>query len=166
MSGFVIQPFEERHWPGCWSVIAPVLARADTYPYPANTSEASVRQLWLDGKAGIFVALDEATGDVLGTYYIKANQPGRGAHVCNCGYMVAASARGRGIATAMCEHSQQWALENGFRAMQFNFVVASNTGAVRLWQQLGFAIVGTLPGAFDHPVDGFTDAHVMFKSLV
>lgn len=107
----------------------------------------------------------EEDGLILGTYYIKTNQQGPGSHVCNCGYMVGSAARGRGLATAMCEHSQRVAVEMGYKAMQFNFVAASNEGAVRLWQKLGFEIAGRLPGAFDHPARGYVDALVMYKWL-
>ena len=110
-----------------------------------------------------FVAEDE--GELLGTYYIKTNQQGPGSHVCNCGYMVSSAARGRGIATAMCQHSQIVAIELGYQAMQFNFVASTNEGAVRLWRKLGFEIVGRLPGAFKHPSIGYVDALVMYKWL-
>ena len=110
-----------------------------------------------------WVAVDE--GQVVGTYYIKANQAGGGAHVCNCGYMVAEAAQGQGIARMMCEHSQVRAVELGFRAMQFNFVLATNVGAIGLWRKLGFDEVGRLPEAFEHPDNGYVDALVMFKAL-
>lgn len=106
-------------------------------------------------------------GTILGTYVLKPNQPGLGSHVCNCGYVVAPAGRGRGIGAALCEHSQGAARALGFRSMQFNFVVSTNTGAVHLWQKMGFQIVGTLPGAFRHKdkVQGEVDAYVMFKRL-
>ena len=107
----------------------------------------------------------EEGGEILGTYFIKTNHEGPGAHVCNCGYMVSSNARGKGLATSMCEHSQEQALVLGYKAMQFNFVASSNEGAVRLWNKLGFEIVGTLPKAFEHPNLGLVDAHVMFKWL-
>ena len=103
---------------------------------------------------------------MLGTYYIKTNQAGPGNHVCNCGYMVASAARGKGLATMMCEHSQQIALELGYKAMQYNFVVANNEGALRLWHKLGFTTVGVLPKAFNHPSKGLVDALVMYKWLL
>ena len=111
----------------------------------------------------IYVAENRA--EIIGTYYIKSNQVGSGSHVCNCGYMVPSTARGRGIATAMCRHSQQAALELGYKAMQFNLVVSSNEAAIHLWQKLGFAIVGRLPKAFKHPSQGYIDALVMYKWL-
>src|SRR5690606_26260137 len=102
---------------------------------------------------------------ILGTYFIKNNQDGPGDHVCNCGYMVASAARGRGLATAMCEHSQRIARQLGYLAMQFNLVVSTNERAVQLWSRLGFATVGRLPRAFRHPTLGFVDALVMYKWL-
>jgi len=112
-----------------------------------------------------FIAEDE-DGNVLGTYYIKPNQPALGAHVCNCGYITAESARNRGIASEMCRHSQNEAILRGFRAMQYNLVVSTNKSAVRLWQKHGFEVIGTLPNAFRHPRLGFVDAYVMYKQLV
>ena len=96
---------------------------------------------------------------------MKINQAGPGNHVCNCGYMVSHLARGKGLATSMCEHSQEVARELGYKAMQFNFVASSNEGAVRLWDKLGFRTVGRLPNAFNHPVKGYVDALVMYKWL-
>jgi len=107
----------------------------------------------------------EEQGAILGTYFLRANQRGGGAHVANCGYVTATAAEGRGIARAMCRHSLERAKERGFRAMQFNFVVSSNTRAVELWKGLGFEVVGCLPGAFEHPDLGFVDALVMYKQI-
>jgi RimJ/RimL family protein N-acetyltransferase len=158
-----IRRYADPDWPAVWSILQPTFAAGDTYAYPPETSEAQARTLWAEAPLATYVA--RVGGRISGTYYLKPNQPGLGAHVCNCGYVVAADARGRGIAAAMCEHSQREALALGFRAMQFNLVVATNTGAVRLWQRLGFAIVGTLPGAFRHRRLGDVDAHVMYKVL-
>jgi ribosomal protein S18 acetylase RimI-like enzyme len=107
----------------------------------------------------------EEDGQVLGTYFLRANQRGGGSHVANCGYVTAAHASGRGIARAMCEHSLDHACARGFRALQFNFVVSTNERAVQLWESLGFEIVGRLPGAFLHPTLGYVDALVMFREL-
>jgi ribosomal protein S18 acetylase RimI-like enzyme len=111
-----------------------------------------------------YVAADESD-DILGTYYIKPNQAALGAHVCNCGYIVAPDARNKGVASAMCRHSQAEALALGFRAMQYNLVVSSNEGAVRLWKSHDFELIGTLPEAFRHPQLGYVDAYVMYKIL-
>ena len=102
---------------------------------------------------------------MLGTYFLRANQQGGGAHVANCGYVTASAAQGRGIARAMCLHSLDRAKDRGFRAMQFNFVVSTNERAVKLWAALGFETVGRLPRAFEHPERGFVDALVMYREL-
>ncbi|WP_304641092.1 GNAT family N-acetyltransferase [Pseudomonas sp.] len=159
-----IRAFEAADWPSVWDILRPVFRAGETYSYAPDISEADARKAWIDAPAQTFVALDEQ-GELLGTYFIKPNQPGLGAHVCNCGYVVAERARGRGLASAMCEHSQRIAPQMGFRAMQYNLVVSTNEGAVRLWQKLGFTVVGQLPGAFRHPVHGYVDALVMYKLL-
>jgi ribosomal protein S18 acetylase RimI-like enzyme len=146
-----------------WPIFQEIVSAGETYAYPRDTTKTEGKQLWLDNPRRTFVA--EQDGDILGTYYIKTNQPGPGSHVCNCGYMVPAKARGRGIATAMCLHSQKVAVELGYQAMQFNFVASSNEGAVRLWHKLGFETVGRLPKAFWHPTKGYVDALVMYKWL-
>jgi GNAT superfamily N-acetyltransferase len=118
---------------------------------------------WLAPDHAVFVA--DQDGAVLGTYYLRANQAGGGDHVANCGYMTAAQARGRGVAGAMALHSFDEARRRGFTAMQFNFVVAANEPAVRLWLSLGFTEVGRLPQAFRHPRLGLVDALVMYRML-
>ena len=159
-----IRQYAPGDWPALWAIMEPVFRAGETYAYDPAITEAEAQRVWIELPAAIYVAVDEA-GMLLGTYYIKPNQPGLGAHVCNCGYIVAAAARGQGIASRLCEHSQDEARRLGFRAMQFNLVVSTNTGAVRLWQTLGFPIVGTLPGAFNHPRLGYVDAYVMYKQL-
>jgi ribosomal protein S18 acetylase RimI-like enzyme len=154
----------DADWPALWAVLEPTFRRGDTYTYPPDVSEDTARHSWTKVPTLTFVACNEE-GTVLGTYVIRPNQPGQGAHVSNCGYVVSEAARGLGVASALCEHSQQQALRMGFLAMQFNFVVSTNERAVRLWQRMGFAIVGTLPGAFRHPQHGFVDAFVMYKQL-
>lgn len=159
-----IRPFEPADWPSVWALLHATLATGEQYAFAPDTPEADMRRAWIELPLVTYVA-SSGTGAVLGTYYLKPNQPGLGSHVCNCGYLVAAEARGQGIASAMCRHSQTEALARGFRAMQFNLVVSTNAGAVRLWQKLGFRIVGTLPGAFHHAKLGDVDAYVMFKRL-
>jgi len=159
-----IRPFQEADWPALWGILEPVFRAGDTYSFAADIAEAEARRVWIDVPSSTFVA-ESNEGQILGTYYIKPNQPGQGAHVCNGGYVVGATARGRGVASLMCEHSQEVALEQGFRAMQYNLVVSTNEGAVRLWKKHGFEIVGTLPGAFCHPEHGDVDAYVMYKRL-
>jgi GNAT superfamily N-acetyltransferase len=159
-----IRHFEEQDWPQLWPILQATFASGDTYAFAPDSSEADIYQAWVKLPLTTYVASD-IQGRLLGTYVLKANQPGLGNHVCNCGYVVALAAQGQGVASQMCEHSQQEALAQGFRAMQFNLVVATNKRAVDLWQHLGFDIVGTLPGAFQHQKLGFVDAFVMFKTL-
>lgn len=159
-----LRRFETRDWPRVWAVLEPIFRRGDAYAYPADISEVEVRAFWVERPLESWVAAD-ANDDILGAYFIRANQAGGGSHVCNCGYAVADRARGRGVAALMCEHSQQVAKRLGFRAMQFNFVISSNEAAVHLWKKLGFETVGTLPEAFRHPSLGYVDAFVMFKRL-
>lgn len=150
-------------WDKIWPIFNQVVSAGDTYGFATDTTKAQAEKIWLDAPRKTFVC--EEKGEILASYYLKTNNAGPGQHVCNCGYMVSSSARGKGLATAMCEHSQHVAVELGYQAMQFNFVAASNEGAVRLWQKLGFDIVGRLPGAFNHPSMGYVDALVMFKQL-
>jgi L-amino acid N-acyltransferase YncA len=144
-------------------IIMPTIREGSTYALDPNLPEAEALAYWLGADRETFVAVDE--GVIVGTYYIRPNQAGGGRHVSNCGYMTSAAATGRGVAGQMCEHSLQHARASGFRAMQFNFVVSTNDRAVRLWQSLGFGIVGRLPGAFNHPQEGFVDAFVMYQML-
>ena len=139
------------------------MSAGETYAYPRETPKEEAKRLWLDLPRKTFVVEEE--GEILGTYYIKSNQLGAGSHVCNCGYMVSSTARGKGLGTIMCEHSQQIAIELGYKAMQFNCVVTSNQGAIRLWHKLGFETVGRLPKAFEHPSIGYVDTLVMYKWL-
>jgi L-amino acid N-acyltransferase YncA len=150
-------------WPAIWAMFREVTAAGDAFAYDADTPEAVARKLWAEPPAVAFVAEDG--GAVVGTYYVRPNQPGRGAHVANAGYMVAPSHRGRGLASLMCGHPVETARRLGYRAMQFNFVVASNAAAVRAWERHGFAVVGRLPGAFRHAELGHVDALVMFREL-
>lgn len=146
-----------------WRILEPVFRAGETYTISRNIAQDEAIDYWFAAGNQVFVAEDD--GNILGTYYLRANQRGGGSHVCNCGYMTAAHATGRGIARAMCLHSKEQAKESGFRAMQFNFVVSTNERAVALWQRLGFEVVGRLPLAFEHPSRGFVDALVMFATL-
>lgn len=159
----LIREAKEKDWLLIWPIFQDIVEAGETYGYERATTFEQGRQIWLDSPFKTYVA--EEKGEILGTYYIKSNQAGPGSHVCNCGYMVAPAARGRGMATIMCEHSQKLALEFGYKTMQFNFVALSNTSAIRLWHKLGFITVGRLPNAFNHPTHGLIDALVMFKTL-
>ena len=144
-------------------IVIPIFRQGSTNTIDPDISEADALAYWLSPDKETFVAEDD--GAIVGTYYMRANQAGGGRHVCNCGYMTKASAIGRGIARAMCLHSLAHARSREYQAMQFNFVVSTNERAVRLWQSLGFEIVGRLPGAFRHPTHGFVDALVMYQTL-
>ena len=146
-----------------WGILEPMIRAGETYTLPREMSKEEALSYWFAAEKETFVW--EENGAILGTYFLKANQQGGGAHVANCGYVTAVAAQGRGIARAMCLHSLGRAKERGFRAMQFNFVVSTNERAVKLWQSLGFEIVGRLPGTFEHPERGFVDALVMYSKL-
>ncbi len=160
-----IRPIAEVDWTGIWRIIEPVFRAGETYAFSPEITEEEARAVWIEAPSATFVAVDEEN-QIVGTYFIKPNQPALGAHVCNCGYIVAEKARNKGIASRMCRHSQEEALSRKFRAMQYNLVVTSNTIAIRLWKKHGFAIIGTLPKAFNHQQLGLTDALVMYKLLV
>lgn len=161
----IIRRFEPADWEQVWPILKATFESGDTYAFAPDSTEAEIHRAWVEAPQETFVAVSD-NGQVLGTYFLKPNQPGLGAHVCNCGYVVTGPARGQGIAAQMCEHSQAEARAAGFRAMQFNLVVATNEGAVRLWERLGFAIVGVLPEAFNHREKGYVDAYVIYKRLV
>jgi ribosomal protein S18 acetylase RimI-like enzyme len=146
-----------------WPIFHEIVWAGETYAFSQDTTKEEAARLWMQIPCKTYIAEDE--GQILGTYYIKTNHAGPGSHVCNCGYMVSPKARGKGLATSMCEHSQKIAIELGYKAMQFNIVATSNEGAVRLWNKLGFDTVGRLPMAFNHPTQGFVDALVMYKWL-
>jgi ribosomal protein S18 acetylase RimI-like enzyme len=146
-----------------WAILAPVIRAGETYTLPRDWSKEQSLTFWFSPGHTVFVT--EEDGQILGTYFLKANQLGGGSHVANCGYVTAVWASGRGVARAMCAHSLEYAQNAGFRAMQFNFVLSSNERAVRLWQSFGFEIVGRLPDAFLHPSLGYVEAFVMYRSL-
>jgi L-amino acid N-acyltransferase YncA len=146
-----------------WEIFRSVVAPGDTYAFDPATSREEGLAYWFSPGAHTYVA--EKDGRIVGTYILKPNQPALGSHVANAGFMVSPSARGLGVGRSMGEHCLIEAHRLGFRAMQFNFVVSTNAPAVRLWQQLGFEIVGTLPGAFRHSQRGMVDAYVMFRKL-
>lgn len=158
-----IRPMTDVDFNAFWPIFRAIIRAGDTYAFDPEMDREAAHRLWCRLPTETWVAEDE--GQVLASYYIKPNAAGPGDHVCNCGYMVGEQARGRGLARALCEHSQQRARALGFRAMQFNSVVATNTVAVALWEKLGFERVGTLPKAFCHPDRGLVDCYVMYKWL-
>jgi ribosomal protein S18 acetylase RimI-like enzyme len=146
-----------------WAMLEPVIRAGEEYALPREMTRADALGYWFSSGNWVFVA--EEDGAIVGSYYLRANQRGGGAHVCNCGYLTAEWARGRGVAGAMCVHSLEFAQSAGFRAMQFNFVVGTNAAAVHLWRKHGFRELARLPGAFEHPRLGFVDALVMWREL-
>ncbi len=165
---FAVRPAEDVDWPAIWAILKPAFEAGDSYPCPVDMSEADARAYWLARGHAVFVAEADAharEGGILGTYYLRTDQGGLGDHICNCGFVVAESARGQGVAGAMCAHSERTAHACGFLGIRFNLVVATNEAGVRAWEKAGFDIVGTVPKAFRHKDLGLVDAHVMFKWL-
>ncbi len=160
-----IRPYEPADWAAVWGLLEPVFRAGETFPHDPAITAAEARALWVEQSQAVMVAID-AAGAVVGTYYLRPNALSLGAHVANAGYGVASSCRRQGIGSRLCRHSLQMARRLGYRAMQFNLVVSTNTAGLRCWQRNGFRIVGTLPGAFRHRQLGFVDAHVLFQSLL
>ena len=158
-----IHPATDSDHDAIWEILEPMIRGGETYTLPRNMSKQHALEYWFAADKEAFVWKEN--GAVLGTYFLKTNQQGGGAHVANCGYVTAPAAQGRGIARQMCLHSLERAKERGFRAMQFNFVVSTNERAIKLWTSLDFKIVGRLPLAFNHPTLGFVDALVMFRQI-
>ncbi|HEX5737142.1 MAG TPA: N-acetyltransferase [Hydrogenophaga sp.] len=158
-----IRPATSADQDSLWQIMEPIIRAGETYDFPRDTSREAALTAWQAPGFQCFVA-EDAHG-VLGTYVLHPNRQGGGSHVANCGYMTAADANGKGVARAMCAHSLELARAQGFRAMQFNFVIANNHRAVKLWTAMGFETVGRLPEAFLHPLQGYTDALVMFQRL-
>ena len=146
-----------------WQIFHAVVEPGDTYAFPSDISRRDALAMWMAPTVHTYVASDDES--IVGTYIIKANQPGRGSHVANAAFMVAPTAQGRGLGRRMGEHCLAEARRLGFASMQFNFVVSTNEPAVALWKKLGFDIIGTVPAAFNHPTRGLVDAYVMYRSL-
>ena len=155
----IIRPATPADHTAIWRILGPVIRAGETYPLPRDMTQSVALAYWTAPSHEVFVA--EAEADILGTYYIRPNQTGGGAHVANCGYLSAA----RGTARAMAEHSFIQARARGFTAMQFNFVIATNLRAIALWESCGFKTLCRLPAAYQHPTAGYVDALVMFQEL-
>lgn len=158
-----IRPATSADHDAIWALLSPVFRAGETYAVDPEITKAEALHYWTGQPRATYVADNE--GAIVGTYYIRTNQPGGGDHICNCGFIVSEAARGQGLAEAMCRHAQGAARDLGYQAMQFNFVLASNAGALRLWQRLGFDVIGTIPAAFRHPTQGMVAAHIMYKAL-
>jgi ribosomal protein S18 acetylase RimI-like enzyme len=156
-----IIPANPTHHAAIWHIIAPIIRAGETYALPRDMTESEALSYWFAPTHEVFVALLD--NQVAGTFHLKPNQPGGGAHVANCGFMVGTA--GRGVARAMCAFALERAKARGFTAMQFNFVISSNERAVRLWQSFGFTTLARLPAAFAHPTLGYVDALLMHRTL-
>jgi L-amino acid N-acyltransferase YncA len=168
-----IRPARPADCDSIWEVFREIVGTGDTYAIDPRISREDALAYWFEPGPKTYVAeLDRLNRSsspprrmIVGTYFLKVNQEGGGAHVANAAFMVASAARGAGVGRAMAEHCLEEARRLGFRAMQFNFVISTNESAIRLWKHLGFEIVGTLPGAFHHPRQGYVDVYVMSRAL-
>jgi len=163
-----IRNADPTDWAGIWPFFHDIVTACETYAYDPDLTQEQGRALWMSPSADPLsrttVAVD-ADGTVLGSANMYPNRPGPGSHVASASFMVDSAARGKGVGRLLCEDMIDWAEREGFRAIQFNAVVETNEAAVRLWQELGFAIIGTVPEAFNHPKHGYVGLHVMHRPL-
>ena len=159
-----IREYVASDWPSVWPIFREVVAAGETFPYDPEWSSEQSRDVWVEAPPGQTVVACDGQR-VLGTAKMGPNRPGPGSHVSTASFMVSGDARGRGVGRALGEYALSWAREQGYAAMQFNAVVESNHVAVRLWQTLGFRIIGTVPEAFEHPTLGRVGLHVMHQRL-
>jgi L-amino acid N-acyltransferase YncA len=157
-----IRPATAADWPAIWPFFIATVQEGETYAYPPDLTPEQGRDLWLSDQ---HVVVLEEDGRILGTAKMGPNRPAGGAHIGTASFMVSPEARGRGVGRRLGEYAVAWHRAEGFRGIQFNAVVETNTAAVRLWQQLGFTVVGTVPGAFRSPTHGYVGLHVMFLPL-
>ena len=158
-----IRPATDDDWWQIWPFFAATVAAGETYAYPEDLTSEQARDLWMEPPPGLTVVYDDGT--ILGSAKMGPNRPARGDHIGTASFMVAPESRGRGVGRALAEYVVQWHRDEGYRGIQFNAVVETNTAAVRLWQALGFEIVGTVPGAFRSREHGYVGLHVMFLAL-
>lgn len=164
MTDPAIRPASDEDWPRIWPFFSATVEAGETYAYPSDLTADDARRLWLEGPPGLTVVLEEG-GEILGSAKMGPNRPGPGDHVGTASFMVAPAARGRGVGRRLGEYVVQWHREQGYRGIQFNAVVETNTVAVALWRSLGFTVVGTVPGAFRSPTHGHVGLHVMYLPL-
>ena len=159
-----IRPAHDDDWPAIWPFFHTIVAEGETYAYPLDLTSEGGRELWMQSPPSRTVVA-EHEGSVVGSATMGPNRPGRGSHVGTASFMVSPTARGLGVGRLLGDHVIGWHHAQGFRGIQFNAVVETNTAAVRLWQSLGFQIIGTVPEAFHSVVHGYVGLHVMYLSL-
>ena len=156
-----IREFAAADWPQVWPIIRDVVRAQETFPYDPAMTQDQALEIWIEAPPGLTVVAAEG-GRVLGTAKMGPNKPGPGAHISTASFMVSADARGKGVGGALCRYAMDWAKERGFAGMQFNAVVESNRSAVELYERLGFTMIGTVPGAYQHRVLGRVGLHIMY----
>jgi GNAT superfamily N-acetyltransferase len=156
-----IREFAAADWPQVWPIVRDIVRAQETFPYDPAMTQDQAREIWVEAPPGLTVVAAEG-GRVLGTAKMGPNKPGPGAHISTASFMVAADARGKGVGGALCRYAMEWAKERGFAGMQFNAVVESNRSAVELYERLGFTMIGTVPGAYEHRVLGRVGLHIMY----
>ena len=161
----LIREAGERDWPGIYPIYAAIMAEGKTYPFPAGQTLDEARPWWMEEPPGLTVVAVTGDGTITGSAKMGANRPGRGAHIATASFIVDPACQGQGVGRALGEYVLSWSRAEGFRGIQFNAVVEANQAAVHLWRSLGFAIIGTVPEAFDHPEHGFVGLHVMYQKL-
>lgn len=166
-TNFKITEADESHWAGIWEILQPTFNSGDTYAYPPGIAENDAKHYWIECPQRTYVGI--YSGQIVGTYYIKPNQPGLGSHICNMGFVVSRERRGLGTGTGtgtkLAQHAFDAAKKLGFHAVQANLVVSTNTKAIKLWESLGFSIIGTIPDGFNLHSKNFVDAFIMYKKL-
>jgi L-amino acid N-acyltransferase YncA len=165
MRAVIIEIATDSDWPAIFPIFSQIVEAGETYAYPSGLTSEQARSLWMEPPPGQTVVIRDDDQTILGSAKMGPNRPGRGAHVATASFMVDPAQQGRGIGRTLGDYVIEWARAAGFHSMQFNAVVETNVGAVKLWQHLGFAIIGTVPDAFDHPALGLVGLHVMYRRL-
>jgi L-amino acid N-acyltransferase YncA len=161
----IISVATDDDWPAIFPIFAAIVEAGETYAYPSGLTSDEARALWMEPPPGQTVVARDEDGVVLGSAKMGPNRPGRGSHVATASFMVDPAQQGRGVGRTLGSYVVDWARAAGFHSMQFNAVVETNVGAVKLWQDLGFTIIGTVPDAFNHPTKGLVGLHVMYLWL-
>ncbi|MEU5832286.1 GNAT family N-acetyltransferase [Streptomyces diacarni] len=151
-------------WPGIFGFYRKIMDEGQTYAFPQGQTLEEAHPWWMETPPGQTVVA-VADGRIIGSAKMGPNKPGRGAHIATASFLVDPECRNRGVGRALGEYVIDWARQENYHGIQFNAVVETNEAAVRLWQSLGFKILGTIPGAFNHPTKGLVGQHFMFLPL-